>query len=178
LSSTLMGRWETRSSTSMGEENAESLGFLGPWLDSRGGDAGGRLVEDRRRFVGAGVHDSAASELGGGVGTRCADFWGGQELILASLVFVISVVSASSNRGSRGRGQAFRGVLMGALDIGTFKVSSIRGKVVIIVWDSMFHWHSEFQPHHLVIMLVPSTPFGCHQMSTVLGCQYCKTVAH
>ena len=64
LASVLIGGRETKSSTSIGEEKAESFDFLGSWLESRGGEAGGRLAEARRRLVGAGVHNPAASGLG------------------------------------------------------------------------------------------------------------------
>jgi len=64
LSSILIGGKVTQSSTSIGDEKAESLDFLGSWLESRGGEAGGRFVEARRRLVGAGVHKPAVSELG------------------------------------------------------------------------------------------------------------------
>jgi len=65
LSSFLIGGKVTKSSTSIGDEKAESLDFLGSWLESRGGEAGGRFVEARRGLVGAGIHKPAASELGG-----------------------------------------------------------------------------------------------------------------
>ena len=65
LASVLIGGMEIKSSTSIGEEKAESFDFLRSWLESRGGDAGGRLAEARRRLMGAGVHMPVASGLGG-----------------------------------------------------------------------------------------------------------------
>jgi len=65
LSSVLIGGNVTKSSTSMGEEKAESLDFLGSWLESRSGEAGGCLAEAWRRLVATGVHKPAVSELGG-----------------------------------------------------------------------------------------------------------------
>ena len=37
-----------------------------------------------------------------------------------------------------------------------------------IVWYGVLHWHSMFQEHHLVPMLIALTPFCSHQMRPML----------
>jgi len=51
--------------------------------------------------------------------------WGGQEIVLASLIFIAWIVSASSNWSSRGQGRIIGVVLMRTFDGGVGKVSII-----------------------------------------------------
>jgi len=46
-----------------------------------------------------------------------------------------------------------------------------------IIWYDVLHWHSIFQEHHLVPVLVAFTPFGSHQMSPALDSPDGKYVA-
>jgi len=53
--------------------------------------------------------------------------WGGQELVLASLIFVVRIVSASSHRRSRGRGGIIDEALVRAFDGGADEIGTVRG---------------------------------------------------